>query len=50
MGHPITDDRFDLIAKIAVDAVGEGDPYIRLRLRLRMYMRHLKHNIIRGGE
>ena len=42
--------RARMIAKIAVDAAREGDPYIRLRLRLRMYMRHLKHNIIRGGE
>ena len=29
----LTDDKFYLIAKLAVDAVGEGDPYIRLRLR-----------------
>ena len=34
-----------MIAKIAVDAVGEGDPYIRLRLRLRMYFIHQKHNM-----
>ena len=34
-----------MIAKIAVDAAREGDPYIRLRLRLRKYFIHQKHNM-----